>query len=171
MYTFVTGGFRSGRSNYALRRASELGHPPWLYVASAQEADESVQKRVAPHRRDSEAIWRTGVLPPHLPALVDGGALEGYGAAVFDGIAGWIEQQLKAADADRAILDQISTLADRMYRMPIPIVVVSTEMGMGLPPRDAAEQRLLKVVSQANQILIQAAGSVVLMVGGMPFKP
>ena len=33
MFTLVTGGLRSGKSEYALARASELGPPPWLYVA------------------------------------------------------------------------------------------------------------------------------------------
>jgi adenosyl cobinamide kinase/adenosyl cobinamide phosphate guanylyltransferase len=38
MFTFVTGGLRSGKSDYALRRASELGTPPWLYVAPEWKA-------------------------------------------------------------------------------------------------------------------------------------
>ena len=57
MFTFVTGGLRSGKSEYALRRASELGPPPWLYVAPHIEGDDELKARLARHRRDQEAAW------------------------------------------------------------------------------------------------------------------
>src|SRR5882757_8957145 len=99
MFTFVTGGYRSGRSNYALRRAAELGQPPWLYVSTGQDTDEAVRSRIQRHRRDVEAIWRTAVMPARLldlvqPAAGTPGPLEGSGAAVIDDIAGWIQTRL-----------------------------------------------------------------------------
>src|SRR5581483_1111311 len=94
MFIFVTGGYRSGRSNYALRRAAELGQPPWLYVSTGQETDEAVRKRIERHRRDVEAIWRTQIMPPKLLDLMAPAALAGCGAAVLDGLAGWIDRHL-----------------------------------------------------------------------------
>jgi adenosylcobinamide kinase/adenosylcobinamide-phosphate guanylyltransferase len=172
MYTFVTGGFRSGRSNYALRRAAELGAPPWLYVSTGRETDEAVRKRIERHRRDMEAIWRTGVMPQKLTELVDSAALQGCGAAVVDGLATWIEEHLAKSkpESDPALLDEITVFAERLYRSTVPIVVTSTEMSLGMMPRDATEQRLLKMVGSANQILGQQAAGVVLMVSGVPLK-
>src|SRR5436190_2112977 len=172
MYTFVTGGFRSGRSNYALRRAAELGAPPWLYVATGRETDEAVRKRIERHRRDIEAIWRTAVMPEKLLDLLAPPALEGCGAAVFDGIATWIEEHLEhnAPETDRALLDEIGHFADRLYRATVPIVLTSAEMSLGMIPRDPADQRLVRVVGSANQILAAQATGVVLMVSGVPFK-
>ena len=172
MYTFVTGGYRSGRSNYALRRAAELGAPPWLYVSTGRETDEAVRKRIERHRRDIEAIWRVAVMPPKLVDLVKPEALAGLGAAVFDGLAGWIEEHLtqNPPASDPALLDEVTEFADRMYRSVVPLVITSTEMSLGMQPRDQAEQRLLKIVSSANQILGQQATGMVLMVSGVPFK-
>lgn len=172
MYTFVTGGQRSGRSNYALRRASELGPPPWLYVATGQETDEAIHKRIERHRRDVEAIWRTSVMPARLGELLDGKALDGIGAAVFDGIAGWIDAQLRAEQGElveRRIIEEVGRFADRIYRLRTPLVVVSTEMGLGGRVADRDEERLMRVVQSANQLLAQNAGTVVLMVSGVPF--
>ena len=71
MYTFVTEGNRSGRSNYPLRRAAELGPPPWLYVSTGRETDEAARKRIERHRCDTEAIWKRSVMPPK---LLEGGS-------------------------------------------------------------------------------------------------
>ncbi len=172
MYTFVTGGFRSGRSNYALRRASELGHPPWLYVAPSQDTDEAIRKRIAHHRRDADAIWRTEVLPAKLTDLLEPRSLDTFGAAVFDAISGWIEAHLSqpGEPAERAVLDEIGLFAERLYHSVVPIVVVSTEMGQGIIPRADGDRRLVRVVSVANQILAERAGGVVLMVSGIPLR-
>jgi adenosylcobinamide kinase/adenosylcobinamide-phosphate guanylyltransferase len=172
MYTFVTGGYRSGRSNYALRRAAELGPPPWLYVSTGQETDEAVRKRIERHRRDIEAIWRVAVMPPKLADLVQPPALDGLGAAVFDGLAGWIERHLEQSkpDSDPSLLDEIAEFAQKLYRSTVPIVITSTEMSLGMQARDPVEQRLLKIVSSANQILGQQATGMVLMVSGVPLK-
>jgi adenosylcobinamide kinase/adenosylcobinamide-phosphate guanylyltransferase len=172
MYTFVTGGYRSGRSNYALRRAAELGQPPWLYVSTGQETDEAVRKRIERHRRDVEAIWRTAVMPATLTELVAPAALDGCGAAVIDGLAGWIQARLAGtpASSDGRLFDEIVAFGERLYRQPVPIVVVSTEMGLGMVPRDEEQHRLLKIVARANQLLAEQAGSVVLMVSGVPLK-
>jgi adenosylcobinamide kinase/adenosylcobinamide-phosphate guanylyltransferase len=170
MYTFVTGGYRSGRSNYALRRASELGPPPWLYVSSGHEPDEAVRKRIERHRRDVEAIWRTEVMPARLLDLLVPGALKGCGAAVLDGLSEWLEERLKSGSPEGALLEDVGAFADRIYRSPVPLVLTSTELGMGMIPRDDNERRILRVVAMANQLLAAQAGAVVLMVSGVPIR-
>jgi adenosylcobinamide kinase/adenosylcobinamide-phosphate guanylyltransferase len=172
MYTFVTGGYRSGRSNYALRRASELGPPPWLYVTAGEETDEAIRKRIERHRRDKEAIWRTAIMPPDLRQLLDPKATEGLGALVLDGFMTWLAGRLATteATADPALLEEIELLADRMYRAPVPIILVTMEMGLGVMPSGPADQRFLKIAASANQILASNAGAVVMMVSGVPLK-
>jgi adenosylcobinamide kinase/adenosylcobinamide-phosphate guanylyltransferase len=170
MYTFVTGGYRSGRSNYALRRAAELGQPPWLYVSSGQEPDEAVRKRIERHRRDVEAIWRTEVMPARLMDLLVPGALKGCGAAVLDGMSEWLEERLKSGVAESALLEDVGAFADRIYRSPVPLVLTSTELGMGMIPRDDGERHLLRLVAMSNQLLAAQAGAMVLMVSGVPIR-
>jgi adenosyl cobinamide kinase/adenosyl cobinamide phosphate guanylyltransferase len=90
MFTFVTGGYRSGRSNYALRRAAELGPPPWLYVTAGEETDEAVRKRIERQRRDKEAIWQTAVTPVDLGSILQPEKIDKFGAVVMDGFMGWL---------------------------------------------------------------------------------
>jgi adenosylcobinamide kinase/adenosylcobinamide-phosphate guanylyltransferase len=172
MYTFVTGGYRSGRSSYALRRASELGPPPWLWLATAGDTDESVRKRIERHRRDQEAIWRTAVVPDRLADLGDGAAVQGLGAIVVDGLDAWIAAHLDPAGpaADATLLGEVSALADRLYRSPVPVVLVSGEVSLAPFPSDPHQARLGDVLTAANQILAELAAAVVLMVSGIPLR-
>ncbi|MBC8133451.1 MAG: bifunctional adenosylcobinamide kinase/adenosylcobinamide-phosphate guanylyltransferase [Deltaproteobacteria bacterium] len=169
MFTFVSGGLRSGKSNYALRRASELGAPPWLYVAPEIEGDDDLKARLARHRRDQDAIWRLKDAPEHLEHALDPELVDGHGAMVLDRFSLWLSGRLAAAPGvgDRALLDEVERLANRLYHCSIPVVLVTTEVGLGFLPAHVPDRRLVNVVGIANQILAERAGSVVFMVSGV----
>ena len=166
MFMFVTGGMRSGKSDYALRRAAELGPPPWLYVAPDTEGDEDLKHRLAKHRRDQEAIWRVKDAPPQLQDALATEVLEGVGAMVLDRFAMWVAGRLAAVN-DRVMLAEVEELSDRLYRSPVPVVVVTTEVGLGFVPGDDPHRRLVTAVGNANLILAERAQSVVFMVSGV----
>jgi adenosyl cobinamide kinase/adenosyl cobinamide phosphate guanylyltransferase len=149
-----------------------------MYVATERETDDAIRKRFERHRRDSDAIWRTTTMPADILDLVAPGALEGCGAAVFDGISVWIAAQLRVGtpsasqegEADRAVLESIEALSEKMYRSTVPIVATSMEMGFGVLPSDPAERRHLNVITSANQIMARRASAMVLMASGLPIK-
>src|ERR1700753_2405656 len=95
MYTFVTGGLRSGKSAYALRRASELGPPPWLYVAAHIEGDDELKGRLANHRRDQDATWKLIEAPDKVAAALEPETLAGSGALVIDRFTVWLSKRLQ----------------------------------------------------------------------------
>lgn len=166
MFTFVSGGLRSGKSDYALRRASELGPPPWLYVAPEVEGDDDVTTRLAKHRRDQEAIWRVKDAPIRLQDALEAAVLGGAGALVLDRFAAWIGGRLSGMP-ERALLAEVQELADRLYRSPVPAVLVTTEVGLGYVAATDDNRRLINLVGSANRILAERAQSVVFMVSGV----
>jgi adenosylcobinamide kinase/adenosylcobinamide-phosphate guanylyltransferase len=172
MFTFVTGGLRSGKSAYALRRASELGHPPWLWVASHVEGDDELKARLAGHRRDQDAIWKTLEAPERIETVLEPATLAGHGALVIDRFTVWLSNRLTATDrnADRDLIHEVELLADRLYRSPTPAVLVTTEIGLGFLPASVPDRRLINVAGIANQILSERAQSAVLMVSGIPMR-
>lgn len=173
MFILVTGGTRSGRSNYALRRAAELGPPPWMYVTGGEETDEAIRKRIERHRRDNEAIWRTAPIPSALPTLIEAVEQDGVGALVLDGFVGWIAGRLASlpAEGEPALLAEIEALSDRLARTRVPIIAVTQELGQTLPPpADSPAARLLRVVASSNQIMAAQASALVLMVAGQPLR-
>src|SRR6187551_1631158 len=172
MFTFVTGGLRSGKSEYALRRASELGPPPWLYVAAHIEGDDELKARLARHRRDQDAAWKLMEAPPKIVAALDSGTLAGHGAAVLDRFTVWLSNRLAISEtnADYDLIAEVETLADRLYRSTTPVVVVTTEIGLGFLPASVPDRRLINIAGIANQILAERAQSVVMMVSGVPLR-
>src|SRR5215510_1152167 len=55
----VLGGARSGNSAYAQRLAQELGGDEVPSVATAEPWDEDMAQRIARHRQEPPAPWRT----------------------------------------------------------------------------------------------------------------
>lgn len=169
MFTFVSGGLRSGKSAYALRRASELGPPPWLYVAPQVEGDEELTARLARQRRDQDAIWRVKDAPMHIEDVPLPDVLADHGAVVLDRFSAWVQERLIATDPshDGRLLSAVEALADRLYRSPVPGVLVTTEVGLGFLPASVPDRRIINIVGMANQILAERAQTVVFMVSGI----
>ena len=55
----ILGGARSGKSTHAEKLALELAGPDVLYVATAQAFDDEMRARIAAHRAERPAGWRT----------------------------------------------------------------------------------------------------------------
>lgn len=172
MFTFVTGGLRSGKSDYALRRASELGPPPWLYVAAKTDGDDELKARLARYRRDQDATWRLIEAPEKLATALDPATTAGHGAMVIDRFSIWLSSRLAGTEsrADFELLDEVEGLADRLYRSTTPVVLVTTEIGLGFLPASVPDRRLVNIVGLANQILAERAASVVMTVSGVPLR-
>src|SRR5882724_1267101 len=172
MFTFVTGGLRSGKSGYALRRASELGPPPWLYIAPNAEGDEDLKARLAGHRRDQEASWKLIEAPDLIWNALEPETIAHHGAVVIDRFTIWLSAHLaktpKSADAD--LLHDVEKFADRLYRSTTPVVLVTTEIGLGFLPLSVPDRRLINVAGLANQIIAERAQTVVMTVSGVPMR-
>jgi adenosylcobinamide kinase/adenosylcobinamide-phosphate guanylyltransferase len=173
MFTFVTGGLRSGKSEYGLRRASELGPPPWLYVAPHIEGDDELKARLARHRRDQDAAWHLHEAPAKLAASLSPETMAGHGAAVIDRFTIWLSNRLAAApeaSADYDLVGEVEAFSDKLYRSTTPIVLVTTEIGLGFLPASVPDRRLINIAGVANQILAERAQSIVMMVSGVPLR-
>jgi adenosylcobinamide kinase/adenosylcobinamide-phosphate guanylyltransferase len=172
MFTFVTGGLRSGKSAYALRRASELGPPPWLYIAPNAEGDEDLKARLAGYRRDQEARWKLIEAPELLWTALAPEIIDHHGAVVIDRFTIWLSNHLAKVPAsdDGELLTQIEQFSDRLYRSTTPVVLVTTEIGLGFLPLSVPDRRLINVAGRANQILAERAQTVVMVVSGVPMR-
>ncbi len=160
---FVLGGARSGKSRYAQGRAEALTGEP-VFVATAEPFDEEMRDRIARHRADRDARWRTVEAPLGLPAVLD--ARSAPGAVVLvDCLTLWLSN-LMLADAD---LDQAEQeLCRAIGGFAGHIILVSNEVGLGIMPDNVLARRFGDAAGRLNQAVAGVASEVVLMTAGLP---
>ncbi|HXH83638.1 MAG TPA: bifunctional adenosylcobinamide kinase/adenosylcobinamide-phosphate guanylyltransferase, partial [Candidatus Tectomicrobia bacterium] len=88
MLTLIIGGARSGKSELALRLAHASGRDV-LFVATMEPGDDELRERVARHRSERPAAWRTLEEPRDLVAVLEREARPGD-VVVIDCITLWV---------------------------------------------------------------------------------
>jgi adenosylcobinamide kinase/adenosylcobinamide-phosphate guanylyltransferase len=160
---FVIGGARSGKSRYAQARAEAAGTKP-VFVATAEALDDEMRARIARHRADRDARWRTVEAPRDLPAAL--GALNTSEAVVLvDCLTLWVSNLL-LADADMARAER--QLCDAIARFDGTLILVANEVGLGIVPDNALARRFRDAAGRLNQSVAAAADEVVLLTAGLP---
>lgn len=160
---FILGGVRSGKSRYAQARAEALDGDP-VFVATAEAFDDEMRDRIARHRADRDARWRTVEAPRDLAAVLD--ALNASDAVVLvDCLTLWLSNLL-LADADIARAGE--ELCDAIDRFDGHLILVSNEVGLGIVPDNALARRFGDEAGRLNQAVAAVAGEVVLLTAGLP---
>jgi adenosylcobinamide kinase/adenosylcobinamide-phosphate guanylyltransferase len=160
---FVIGGARSGKSRYAQARAEAAGANP-VFVATAEAFDDEMRARIAQHRADRDARWRTVEAPRDLPAAID--ALNDRRAVVLvDCLTLWTSNLLLAnADIPAATAGLCAAVA----RFEGSLILVANEVGLGIVPDNALARQFRDAAGQINQAVAASADEVVLLTAGLP---
>jgi adenosylcobinamide kinase/adenosylcobinamide-phosphate guanylyltransferase len=160
---FVLGGARSGKSRYAQARAEAVDGRR-IFVATAEAHDDEMRDRIARHRADRDARWRTVEAPIHLPAAIE--ALGRPDAVVLvDCLTLWISNLL-LADAD--VAEAAEDLRDAIRRFEGYLVLVANEAGLGIVPDNALARRFRDEAGRANQMVAASADEVQIVFAGLP---
>ena len=161
----ITGGARSGKSQYAERRALEMGGRP-LYVATAEANDEEMAQRIAEHRKRRGTQWRTIEEPLELSEalLAERGKTD---CALVDCLTLWISNLLIRHD-DKYAREKVEELIEQLPRLNFHLVFVTNEVGSGIVPDNPLARKFRDLAGWTNQRMAQAANEVILMVAGVP---
>jgi adenosylcobinamide kinase / adenosylcobinamide-phosphate guanylyltransferase len=165
----VLGGTRSGKSRFGLRRATELASgSPVTFVATALAGDPELDDRIARHRRERPAGWRTIEASTELANDIAG--LADDSTVLVDGLTLWLSNVAGHALADvDAILD--GPFARALVAIDArrgPVVIVSDEIGLGMVPMDPVARAFRDLQGIAHQRIAAAADEVHFMVAGLP---
>ncbi len=169
----VTGGARSGKSGYAERRAAELGGDAVTYIATAEALDEEMARRIARHRAERPAAWRTSESPRGAGAVVGSAATP---TVLVDCMTVLASNALLAAEAQgeeaalAAVVAEAEALRDAALAHAGTVVVVTNEVGMGVHPPTSLGRWYRDALGRANALLAAAADEVVLLVSGIPLR-
>ncbi|MDH5747964.1 MAG: bifunctional adenosylcobinamide kinase/adenosylcobinamide-phosphate guanylyltransferase [Rhodospirillales bacterium] len=159
--TLVLGGQRSGKSAYA---ESLIGHDRVaVYVATAEAGDREMAARIEIHRQRRGASWTTVEEPLDLAGALK--ALDGGVPVLVDCLSIWAANLLAAG---RDVAEETAGLVAVVKTLTFPVVMVSSETGLGVIPANALARAYLDAAGAMNQTVAAAAKRVVLVVAGIP---
>jgi adenosylcobinamide kinase/adenosylcobinamide-phosphate guanylyltransferase len=171
----ITGGCRSGKSEYAEQLAREAGLPVF-YLATAVITDPEMEKRVVLHKKRRPSSWQTIEEPLELPQAVRS-LHDQKGLLLVDSLSGCLANQMYSLgqkeggwdqQKEKTILDMVKAFLSAVRDGSCSCLVVSDEVGWGLVP-DTAEGRFFRDLNgKANQMVARAAQQVFLVVAGIP---
>lgn len=167
----ITGGQRSGKSQYAERLALSLSDHP-VYLATAHIWDDEFRQRVLIHQQRRGEAWTNIEEEKHLSRHnLDGRVV------VIDCITLWCTnffftqgakewEQPSVDEALSALKDEF----DRFTNQDATFIFVSNEIGSGGVSDSVVQRRFTDLQGWMNQYVAGCADEVVLMVSGIPVK-
>ena len=159
----ILGGARSGKSRFAVE--SQRAHARVSFIATAEAHDADMAARIARHRAERPAHWRTVEEPYDLVARLRAVAVD---AVIVDCLTVWVSNLMLRGDADEWIVKQGEELAALLSLRDRDVTLVSNEVGEGVHPPTAEGRRFRDLLGMVNQRVAAAADRVVLMVAGVP---
>ena len=170
----ITGGQRSGKSEYAERLALSLSDNP-VYLATAHAWDEEFRQRVVLHQERRGPQWTNieeeRLLSRHqLPGRV----------ILIDCLTLWLTNLWYAEKPESPDCPECPAVAptletakaefDRFTSQDATFIFVTNEIGCGGVSANTVQRRFTDLMGWMNQYVASQADEVILMVSGIPVK-
>ncbi len=168
----ILGGARSGKSAYA-ERLARARDGDVLFVATATAGDDDMARRIAAHRAERPAAWRTLEAPDGVAARV-AAAHDAAPTIILDCLTLLTSNILLAHEAAgdgavaRAVDAEIDALLARIASDGATWIVVSNEVGMGLVPPYPLGRTYRDLLGRVNARVAARADRAYLLIAGLP---
>ncbi|MBZ4688196.1 MAG: adenosylcobinamide kinase / adenosylcobinamide-phosphate guanylyltransferase [Clostridia bacterium] len=172
----ITGGCRSGKSEYAEKLAEELAGRV-TYLATSVVGDEEFAVRVRKHQERRPAHWVTVEEPLEIETVLKEGHEEDV--ILIDSLSGWLTNLMYQdgfenwqwdESKEKETLERVQRFVETAKRTNARVLVVSDEVGFGLVPPYPEGRAFRDLNGKANQIIAKAADKVFFVVAGIPME-
>lgn len=161
----ITGGQRSGKSNYAQQTALSLSENP-VYLATSRIWDEEHQKRIERHKADRGTEWTNIEEEKQL----SNHRLENR-VVLVDCVTLWATNFFFDNNSDVDLsLAMIKEEFDKLIQQEAQFIFVSNEIGLGGTSENKAQRLFMDLQGWINQYIASKANKVYLMVSGIPIQ-
>ena len=160
----ITGGQRSGKSQYAEQLALSLSNRP-VYVATAHVWDDEFRERVRRHQERRGSEWENVEEERWLSRLDLSGRV-----ALVDCLTLWATNFFfDTQDVDKA-LEALKTEFDKLCEQEATLILVTNEIGWGGTSESKVQRQFTDLLGWLNQHVASRADEVVMMVSGIAVK-
>ena len=161
----ITGGQRSGKSEYAERLALSLSDNP-VYLATNIEEERQLSRHQLSGRViliDCLTLWLTNLWYAEKPESADHGDGSDDPISRGNGIT-------QNRPHDPRTLETAKAEFDRFTSQDATFIFVTNEIGCGGVSANAVQRRFTDLMGWMNQYVASQADEVILMVSGIPVK-
>jgi len=160
----VLGGARSGKSAYAQQYAADTALGVTV-IATGEARDAEMAARIARHRADRPAHWRTREEPLHLATVLREEAGEDR-CVLVDCLTLWLLNALSGGEA--VYREERRQWLALLPQLPGRIVLVANEVGLGVVPMGELSRRFVDEAGWLNQDVARLAQRVTFVAAGLP---
>jgi adenosyl cobinamide kinase/adenosyl cobinamide phosphate guanylyltransferase len=161
--TLLLGGARSGKSARALRLAHDW-EGQVVFVATGEGRDPEMADRIARHRLERPASWRTVEAPLELVRAFD--SIPAHAFVILDCLTLWVANALDAGWSDEDVERAGAAVARIAAARERPTVIVSNEVGLGIVPQTPLGRTYRDLLGRVNALFAAEAEEAYLMVAG-----
>jgi len=171
MVILVTGGSRSGKSQFAQDQA--LRRPgPHTYLATAQALDDEMRQRIEAHQRQRPPDWKLVEEPWEAASALRQAARRG-GTVLLDCVTLWMSNLLlldQGFDEHAAQAAALHLVAAARETPATTVIAVTNEVGWGVVPDTVLGRKFRDCAGRANEVIAGGADEVYLLVSGIPLR-
>lgn len=146
MKTLFTGGVKSGKSrlaeNYLLHRA---GTQTPYYLATTEFIDDEMRQRIDSHRQRRQNRFITLEEPVKLLETLQSCP----GPVLVECVTIWLNNRLYHQATEAEILAEL----EAVMRLPVDLVLVLNEVGLGVIPDNALARQFVDLSGKAGQLM------------------
>lgn len=163
--TLVTGGQRSGKSQFAEQLALAASHCP-IYIATSRIWDDDYGQRIVLHQQRRGSDWITIEEEKHLSVHSVAGEV-----VLVDCITLWATNYFfdLESDIDRA-LQAIQQEFDAFTQQDANFIFVTNEIGLGGTAENRLQRKFTDLLGWVNQYIAQRANEIYFIVSGISMK-
>ncbi len=152
----ITGGIKSGKSSYALKRA-ELLSGRKNFLATAIPFDKEMEERIKKHKKERGAEFSTIEESINIHLYSEDNI-------ILDCITVWMNNLFfKGREKEWE-----SILKSFLIKNDKNIIVVTNEVGLGNVPMEPVARKYNEYLAAANKLIAESMDEVVFMVSGLP---
>jgi len=169
MIVFVTGGARSGKSDFVQGLAEKL-EGKRVFLATAEALDDEMKERIRKHKEKRGDRWET------LEESLDlGNAIrsvsKSHRTILIDCLTVWLSNLLtEYKDEDEIISEMMDDFFSAMDDFEETLIVVSNEVGLGIVPDNKLARIYRDKLGFLNQRMAKRADQVYVLFSGIPVK-
>lgn len=167
----ITGGVRSGKSQYAVRLARQHNIAgPKYFLATAEPFDLEMQSRIANHQKERARDFLTIEEPIRLAQAMSKIPKE-CSLILIDCLTLWVSNLFfRFTHTPSQIKNEIESLIQVIELKKTDLIFVTNEVSLGLIPENPLGRQYIDSLGSLNQRIAHMSNEVIFMVAGIPTR-